>query len=371
MKLLEMLTNPIVLLFAISVLGHYIGKIKIANISLDISGVLIMAVIIGYIIQKTVPVNLSFSSDMALVSKLGTSMFVGSIGLHTGITMQRTQNKEQLKCVFLGVFATCIGFAIIKIIEFLDSSISRSTLLGILCGALTSTPGLSTVCESETISPEHAVVGYSSAYVFGVVGVVFFVQLLSNKCKVKESYEIKSNKNILLATGSEALIPLGISVFIGQILGSLEIPCLGISLGSSGGILVIGIIIGLIMQLRKKEMFWFGESIKIYRNLGLIMFFVGAGVPAGMKINNAFSVKWFLYGVVITAITMMLLYAASFFLLGRSVNNALCVVSGGMTSTPAIGVLLRKKDLSFDLQIYSMVYTGALFTMVFIASFFT
>lgn len=62
----------------------------------------------------------------------------------------------------------------------LSSSARRyPTLLGVLCGALTSTPGLSSVCELIGTGSEEAVWSYGCSYLPGVIFAVFFAQLFS------------------------------------------------------------------------------------------------------------------------------------------------------------------------------------------------
>lgn len=46
------------------------------------------------------------------------------------------------------------------------------------------------------------------------------------------------------------------------------------------------------------------------------------------------------------------------------------IVCGGMTSTPAIGVLMRKNKSRVDITAYSIAYVGALFAMVVVVRLF-
>ena len=51
----------------------------------------------------------------------------------------------------------CISFVFANIISIVDTNIDKSILSGMLCGALTSTPGLSAICESIGINSENAI----------------------------------------------------------------------------------------------------------------------------------------------------------------------------------------------------------------------
>ena len=52
------------------------------------------------------------------------------------------------------------------------------------------------------------------------------------------------------------------------------------------------------------------------------------------------------------------------FLFSKSIEQTASVIAGGMTSTPAIGVLLKNNNVSPDLCAYSLTYIGALLAMV-------
>ena len=53
MNVMNSILSPIVIVFAVIIIGYSLGKIKVWNISLDLSGVLIVAVFAGLILAKT------------------------------------------------------------------------------------------------------------------------------------------------------------------------------------------------------------------------------------------------------------------------------------------------------------------------------
>lgn len=162
----------------------------------------------------------------------------------------------------------------------------------------------------------------------------------------------------------DALIVLGISVVLGYIIGSVKFPYINFSLGASGGILFSSIFVGLLTQKFIKKNMDMSNSLPLYRNFGLAMFFVGSGIPAGIRLNAAFDIKWFAYGIILTVIPSLFGYLCSRYIAKRNAEHCMCAVAGGMTSTPALGVLLRKSNLSLDLSAYSFAYAGALLAMV-------
>lgn len=361
MNWLFVFSNPIILLFVTIVLGCLISKIKLFNISLDLSAILIVAVLFGYLIINYMPniVNSDFENNMTLLSKLGTALFVSSIGLLSGNSIGNGFSKQKLQGFVIGSLMVLITIIFMNIIRLSDPNINPVLLIGILCGALTSTPGLSTVCESEIALSEFAVMGYGCAYIFGVIGVVLFVQIKARNIK----NEVKpQNNNSDSKFNINDIILLGSSVILGTIFGNMSLPMLNFSLGTSGGILVVAILIGF---LRNK----FGkssniESVGVYRNLGLMIFFVGTGIPAGIRFTYAFSIKFLIYGIILTIIPILFGYIISHYILNFNLNDSLSIIAGGMTSTPAIGVLIRNPNMSPNLSAYSFAYLGALLTIV-------
>lgn len=365
LELTNVLINPCVLLFSIIVIGYFIGKIKICNISFDLSAILIFAVLVGYILSKFRPqvIDFSFTNYMNMFSKLGTSLFISSVGLQSGFSMSYRIKKNNLICLLFGVTMVMTGILLTKIILCFDYNIDKSLLIGVLCGALTSTPGLTTVCESNEINAEFAVLGYGYAYLFGVIGVVMFVQIMNrNKCVeivgTKENNDV-DKKQCDYKKAGELLVIIGIAIALGSLIGNIKL--FGLCLGTSGGILIVSILLGLLTK--KMKITYDENSFLCFRNFGLMMFFVGVGVPAGTRMTLGFDIKCVIYGFILTILPMVTGYIISKIVF-KNIYDTLCVVSGGMTSTPAIGVLIGKSKFNEKLELYSFSYIGALLAMV-------
>lgn len=363
--------TPTVVLFLIILGGLLIGKIKIYSITLDLSAVLILAVLVGYVISVFAPhlFDTTFEISMRSFSKLGTALFISVIGLSTGSTVAKGIDKKGPLCFFLGMGIVCVGIVTMRVIGHFDAEIDRSLLAGILCGAMTSTPGLSAVCETVGMASDLAVLGYGCSYLFGVMGVVLFVQLAVKKGAhtFKETVKPQQKKACDLPVKVECLIPIGLSVVLGSMIGNLKMPGLNFSLGTSGGILCAAIVVGILMKRSFGDMD--DKHILCYRNLGLVLFFVGSGVPAGQGLAASFDIKWFGYGVILTVLPIFVGYILSHIVWKGSVKRAVCVIAGGMTSTPAMAVLLRNSEVDPELSAYSFAYIGSLSTMVIFAPF--
>lgn len=358
--------SPIVLAFVVIVIGYYIGRIRICNISLDFAAVLICAIIAGYFISHSalggdVAYLSSLKSAMKNYSTFGTAMFVSAVGLSAGYSISDRFHAKNALYFLQGSLIVIAGFTIMRCIEMLDHGIPHSALLGILCGSLTSTPGMSAACDLNGIIAEDVTLGYGSAYLFGVVFVVLFVQMLTHREK-KLSVRMKEKETKDEETTFEFVIQIGITAILGTVIGNIDIPYLGTSLGTSGGILCSGIFVGFIIRRCFPQAIHSQQTISAFRNTGLGLFMVGAGLPAGLQFDNSFDIKWLLYGIILTVIPILIgCLLCRLFKYARL--KIACIIAGGMTSTPAVGVLINKYN-TIDLSDYSIAYIGALMTMV-------
>ena len=99
------------------------------------------------------------------------------------------------------------------------------------------------------------------------------------------------------------------------------------------------------------------------------MFFVGNGFVSGQRLNNNLDVKWLMYGSVVAISSIFVGYIFCRLFLSDNKLHRMFIVSGGMTSTPALGVLSKKIDNNQYLSSYSIAYLGALLTIVFVVKY--
>lgn len=82
------------------------------------------------------------------------------------------------------------------------------------------------------------------------------------------------------------------------------------------------------------------STLKVFRELGLMLFLIGAGVAGGASFIENFQPIYFIYGVVMTLVPMVIGYFFAKYVLKLSLLNNLGSITGGMTSTPALGTLI-------------------------------
>lgn len=360
MELRELLT-PAVFFFFIAALGGVICRLKIRGFSFDLAAVLLVAVLCGYCSTMLFPemMDENFLGRMKLFSEMGTMLFVSAIAIASGGAINLHAGKKNFIFFLLGMFMACSGFLIAKLIGCLNGETDWSLIAGLLCGALTSTPGLASVCEMENITKETATIGYGISYLFGVIFVVLFVQWLTKTDHANQEKTLEQKQTCIV---NKDCLPIVCLVALGgQVLS--ELSTLGANLlGQTGSILLCGIVVGFLLN-RKKRITPLVSSLSMYRNFGLVMFFVGNGFSAGRQLTASPDLRWFLYGVMITAGTVLMGYVICRLFLKKTVNETACIIAGGMTSTPAMGCILRHSDETIDMSAYSFSYLGALLVM--------
>lgn len=357
---------PVCVIFVIIIIGYYLGQLKIKNISFDLSGVLIVSVIFGALVQ---PQNQNFLNNMKFLSSLGTALFISVIGISSGYNFSKYRKSKVFSCLFVGVSTVIINLMLMALIMSFDKSLDKGSMYGVFCGAMTSTPGLAAVCEVSESYLAAATAGYACAYIFGVVGAVIFVQILSYNKKLNTEIT-KPNITKPLDNCTDDLSALAGLVLIssvivfGYILGNFKIPSTHFSLGNSGGILFVGFTYGVIISYKERSFLPKKIQTDTIRDLGLMLFFVGTGIPAGSQLFTFFDLHLLIYGIVLTISPLLISALISFKIQKNNLSTSLSIISGTMTSTPAIGVLSRNTSIVPDTTSYSITYTGALITMI-------
>ena len=162
-----------------------------------------------------------------------------------------------------------------------------------------------------------------------------------------------------------------IAVAIGVIVGSIKIP-LGnsaFSLGTTGGILLTTLVIAHFGQIWKLNMKVEKRILEIFRELGLMFFLMGAGIPGGAKFVQYFNPLYLLYGALMTSIPMFAGYIFAKKVLKLSLFNNLGSITGGMTSTPALGTLINVAGTDDVASAYAATYPVALVLVVLVSQF--
>ncbi len=377
----SLISNPLFQVFGIGVLGYFLGRIRIKGIEIGDAGVLIVALIAGHF-GAQVP---------GFVNSFGVATFVASVGLMAGPKFFHNFVKNIKSYVLIGLVIIGSGTAMTALIAAF-TKVNADLAAGLMSGALTSTPGLASAQEAaEAVSgasgASAVATGYGIAYPFGVLGVVFFVQLLPRilhvnmkdaRAELEKSQETAVRpKPVRRYIQVEVLgmMTLFLAVAFGVVLGNIKIPLPGgtsFSLGTSGGPLIAGLIIGHFAHLGPFALNTNKDILACMRELGLVLFLVAAGVSGGagfVEILKAHGPMLFVYGAVITLVPMILGYLFASKVLKLPVLNTLGSICGGMTSTPALGTLIQTSGTDDVATPYASTYPVALVCVVLMEQF--
>ena len=177
----------IALLYALVIaIGVYLGKIKIAGISLGVTFVLFAGIVAGHF-GFTAPTEiLTFIQDFGLI------LFVFMIGLQVGPGFFESFGTAGIKLNGLAATAIMLNIAVMFACYFIFFDTNDQTALpmmvGTLYGAVTNTPGLGAANEAlGSVYGEQApqiASAYACAYPLGVLGIIGAIILIRYICKV-------------------------------------------------------------------------------------------------------------------------------------------------------------------------------------------
>ncbi|MBQ2003164.1 MAG: transporter, partial [Bacteroidaceae bacterium] len=177
--LIELLKSSYFALFLIVALGFMLGRIKVKGVSLDVSAVIFIALLFGHY-GVFIPKELG---------NFGLMLFIFTIGIQAGpgfFDSFRSKGKTLIIITMLLIGSASLTAVALKYLCGIDTA----SVVGLMAGALTSTPGLAVAIDS-TASP-LASIAYGIAYPFGVIGVILFVKLLPKIMRVDLEKEART-----------------------------------------------------------------------------------------------------------------------------------------------------------------------------------
>ena len=384
-------------LFIVAFLGYALGRISIKGVSLGTAGVFIVALLFGCFFFEPMSAQLQVNgasyvdNALKIIENFGLILFVAAVGFIAGPNFFAGLKKNFKSYITLGAIIIVSGGLVCVACVLLGCNAPMA--VGILSGALTSTPAFSAAKETvAAVYTDPAVaaemekmvtVGHGIAYLFGVVGVVLFVQLIpkfekanmdaerAKMSSVTDGARAIKEANGLIEMDKFGFGAFAIAVVIGMIIGNIKIP-MGtskFSLGTTGGMLLTALVVAHFGRFGKLSMQVPKHTLEVFRELGLMMFLIGAGIPGGADFVALFKPVYFFYGVAMTIVPMIIGYYFAKKVLKLSLLNNLGSITGGMTSTPALGTLIGVAGTDDVASAYAATYPVALVLVVLVSQF--
>ena len=169
--------------------GLLLGKIKIFGISLGITWILFFGIFLGHLGLKIDPEVMHFMKEFGLI------LFIYSIGMQVGPSFFSSFRKGGITLNLLATGVVLLGVVTTVVIHYITGT-PIATMVGILSGAVTNTPGLGAAQQTftditGTTDPTIAT-AYAIAYPLGVVGIIITLVLLKSIFKIDQKKEVQT-----------------------------------------------------------------------------------------------------------------------------------------------------------------------------------
>ena len=395
-------------LFSIAAIGYALGRIQIKGVGLGDAAVFIVALLFGCFLYEPLSQQLTLvsatgeavdytGSALKIIENLGLILFVTSVGFIAGPKFFGNLKRNFKSHVLLGLFIIVMGGLSAVGCIYLGRALGETNqegftamVVGLLSGSLTSTPAFSAAKATVAAEYESLVsVGLGIAYIFGVIGVVLFVQLVPklSKANMEEERaklisanggeaEKKEEKKKLIELDEFGLGAFALAAVIGAFVGIIKIPLSGkglsgttFALTTTGGCLLVSLVFGHFKRIGKVSIMPKQATLKVFRELGLMLFLIGAGIPGGADFVKYFDIMYFVYGALMTIVPMIAGFLFAKYVLKLSLLNNLGSITGGMTSTPALGTLINTAGTEEVASAYAATYPIALIAVVLVSQF--
>lgn len=157
--------QPLVVLFVVLAAGTLLGAVRLGGIAAGPAG----ALFAGLAVSAAIP-------DVAevvppLIGTLGLALFAYTVGLAGGPSFFAGLRRNAR--TMTGAVAVFVGLAVIAAWAGRALGLEAADIAGVYAGAVTNTPGLAAAVE--VTGTNQAVVGYSLAYPFGVIGMILAI----------------------------------------------------------------------------------------------------------------------------------------------------------------------------------------------------
>ena len=201
--------HTVLLFAAVIAIGITLGKIKILGVSLGITFVLFVGILLGHFGFEVNHEILHFMKEFGLI------LFVYSVGLQVGPGFFSSFKKGGITLNMLAMGVVLLGTVVTVVLHFV-TGIPMQTMVGILSGAVTNTPGLGAAQQAFSdmngAGDSTIAMGYAVAYPLAVVGIILTIVAFRGIFRVNVEKETEAlTENVSGKDGRIELVSLEVS----------------------------------------------------------------------------------------------------------------------------------------------------------------
>lgn len=182
--------------------GKLLGRVKIAGISFGVTWILFVGLLLSHWGLRIDSTTLKFMQEFGLI------LFIFSIGLQVGPGFFSSFKSGGVTLNMLASLVVLLGVGITVILYF-TTGLPITTMVGILSGAVTNTPGMGAAqqaySEMTGNSAPDIAMGYAVAYPLGVVGIILSIIAVRGIFRISLSAEREDQRNKNRDKESEAV----------------------------------------------------------------------------------------------------------------------------------------------------------------------
>lgn len=201
------IAHSILILAIVITIGVLFGKIKIFGISFGVTWILFVGIAFAHFGLTMDRQIMNFVRDFGLI------LFVFAVALQGGPGFFASFKKMGIRLNLLTIIIVVIGAGVTIVLKYM-TNLSSQTMVGVMSGAVTNTPGLGAAQQtylamSGSDDPSIAS-GYAVAYPLGAVGVILV--LLALKAAFKVNIDKEKEKIGDINTSKDSAIKMTVEV---------------------------------------------------------------------------------------------------------------------------------------------------------------
>ena len=182
-----------IMLFAFVIgMGLMLGKLKVKGITLGVTWILFVGILVSHFGFRSDPGILNFVKEFGLI------LFVFSIGMQVGPGFFTSFRSGGLKLNLLAVGNILLAVLVTWLLSRISGE-SLPTMVGVMSGAVTNTPGLGAAQQTvidvagDAAASAAMTSGYAVAYPLGVLGVILVLLILKPLLRI----DLKKERAVL------------------------------------------------------------------------------------------------------------------------------------------------------------------------------